>query len=58
MSENRILEVELWPLEDIERELQTIVNEAMHLPPLQAGERISACAKAALETLSKLLDRE
>ena len=58
MSANRILEVELWPLEDIERELLSICNEAQHLPPGATADRIQGCAGAALETLQKVLGRE
>lgn len=58
MSENRTLTVELWPLEDIERELLSICNDAAHLPPGPTADRIQGCAGAALETLQKALGRE
>lgn len=58
MSTNRELTVELWALEDIERELQSIANEAMHLPPGPTLDRVQGCAEAALETLRKVLGRQ
>lgn len=58
MSENRPITTMLWPLEDIERELMSIISEARHLPPGTPKERIDACAKAALETLREIISGE
>ncbi len=55
MSENRDIVVKAWPLEDIERELETILSEAATLPLAPTTGRISASAQAALLTLRKLL---
>ena len=52
------VEVQEWTLEDIERELETISNEATHLPPGPTADRIQACAAAAMGTIAKLLGRE
>lgn len=47
-----------WDLEDIERELLDVANEATHLAPSPTAEKITACNAAALATVWRLLGRE